>query len=79
MKRGSATQSATIRTAIEHGGLEEFALVMNAIVETGALDYARHQAEIEAKRAVASLDALPSSPCKESLIQLASFAVTRSH
>ncbi|HZR02911.1 MAG TPA: octaprenyl diphosphate synthase [Burkholderiales bacterium] len=79
MKNGNEAQSATIRAAIERGGLDEFQPVLTTIHETGALDYARRQAETEAKRAITSLDALPNSPCKDSLIQLAAFAVTRSY
>ncbi|MCC7548491.1 MAG: octaprenyl diphosphate synthase [Burkholderiales bacterium] len=79
MKHGTPEQTALIRAAIEHGGLAEFKPVLGAIHETGALDYARHQADAESKRAIASLDALPRSIYRDSLIQLASFAVTRSH
>lgn len=79
IKHGTPEQSAQIRAAIEHGGLDEFEPVLRAIVETGALDYSRRQADLESKRAIAALDPLPDSPCKDSLIQLASFAVTRSH
>ena len=79
MKHGSTEQSARIRAAIEHGGLEEFEPVLAAIHQTGALDYSRRQADGESKRAVAALDALPRSTYRDSLIQLASFAVTRSY
>ncbi len=79
MRHGTAEQSAIIRGAIEHGGLEEFQPVLNAIRDTGALDYARRQADLEAKRATAALDALPRSTCRDSLIQLAAFAVSRSY
>ena len=79
MKQGSAGQAALIRSAIERGGLDEFKPVLAAIHETGALDYARRQAESESRRAVAALDALPRSTYRDSLIQLASFAVTRSY
>ncbi|HXV07735.1 MAG TPA: octaprenyl diphosphate synthase [Burkholderiales bacterium] len=79
MQRGSAEQSRIIRAAIEHGGLDEFAPVLAAVRETGALEYTRRQADAEAKRAVAALEALPRSSYRESLLQLASFAVSRSY
>ena len=79
MKQGSPAQIAVIRAAIEHGGLQEFQPVLAAIQETGALEYTRRQADAESKRAIAALDALPRSTYRDSLIQLASFAVTRSY
>ena len=79
MRHGNAEQSRVIRAAIEGGGLTEFGPVLAAIGETGALEYARRQAETERRRAVAALEALPHSPYQESLLQLAAFAVSRSY
>ncbi|MCW5619924.1 MAG: octaprenyl diphosphate synthase [Burkholderiales bacterium] len=79
MKQGTGEQAAIIRAAIERGGLDEFQPVLCAIDQTGALDYARRQADAESKRAVAALDVLPRSTYRDCLIQLASFAVTRSY
>jgi octaprenyl-diphosphate synthase len=79
MKHGTSAQRDVIRAAVQHGGLQEFRPVLAAIEETGALDYARRQADLEAKRANAALDALPGSPSRDSLIQLAAFAVSRSY
>jgi octaprenyl-diphosphate synthase len=53
--------------------------VLAAIRETGALDYTRRQADVEAKRAAAALESLPRSTYRESLLQLAAFAVSRSY
>jgi octaprenyl-diphosphate synthase len=79
MKHGSPAQVSVIRSAIEGGGLNEFQPVLAAIRETGALDYTRGQAEAEARRAVAALEALPRSTYFGSLLQLASFAVSRTY
>jgi octaprenyl-diphosphate synthase len=79
MKKGTPAQRDLIRSAIEHGGLEEFQPVLTAIQESGALAYARRKAELEAQSAVAALAALPNSPARDSLIQLAAFAVSRSY
>ena len=79
MRQGPAEQSAIIRAAIERGGLEEFAPVLVALRETGALDYARRQAQGETNRAIAALETLPRSTYRDSLIQLAAFAVDRSY
>jgi octaprenyl-diphosphate synthase len=79
MQHGAPQQSAVIRAAIERGGLDEFAPVLLAVQETGALDYTRRQAESEAQRAIAALEPLPRSTHRDSLIQLAAFAVDRSY
>ena len=77
IKHGNEEERALVRGAIEHGGLDELPRVMAAIQRTGALDYTRRQAEAEAQTAKSALDNLPNSKCREYLLQLASFAVTR--
>jgi octaprenyl-diphosphate synthase len=79
MRHGTPAQREMIRAAIEHGGLQEFQPVQAAIEESGALDYTRAHADLEAQRAIAAIDALPNSPSRDSLIQLAAFAVSRSY
>lgn len=77
MRNGTTEQSATIRHAIEHGGLDELSLVIDAVRETGAIDYARDLARREASAGCAAIGHLPDSPYKNALTDLASFAVTR--
>jgi len=79
IKHGSADEAALIRNAIEKGGRDELELVIAAIHRTGALDYTRRQAEAEARTASAALAVLPNSKPSDSLLQLASFAVTRNY
>ena len=79
IKHGNAAEAALIRKAIEEGGLAELAHVIEAIQRSGALDYTRRQAEAEARAASAALNALPNSKYRESLLQLADFAVTRDY
>ena len=78
MRRGNAEQAALVRRAITEGGRDDFAAVLQAIRASGALDYARAAAEREAAAASRAIDALPASQFKRSLLELASFAVTRS-
>jgi len=78
MRNGNAQQAAAVRKAIEEGGLDDMQQVLQAINETGALDYVRKQARIESDTACAAISHLPDSNFKESLLQLADFAVTRS-
>ncbi|MDD5404878.1 MAG: octaprenyl diphosphate synthase [Sulfuricella sp.] len=79
IKHGSADQADVVRHAIEQGGLDELQPVMQAIRDTGALDYTRAQAGREAEAACAAISHLPGSNYKDSLLQLADFAVTRNH
>ena len=78
MQHGNENQAAIIRKAIEQGGLEEFETVLNTIHETRALDYTRAQAKVEAQAACAACAVLPRSNYRDSLLQLADFAVSRS-
>jgi len=78
MRCGSTGQAAVVRKAITEGGREDFAAVLEAIRACGALDYARAAAGREAEVASRALAGLPESEYKRSLLELASFAVTRS-
>ena len=66
-----------MRRAIREGGREDFGAVLEAIRASGALEYARSAAEREAELAAQALAPLPPSEFKDSLLELASFAVTR--
>jgi octaprenyl-diphosphate synthase len=78
LRTGSAEQAALVRRAIVEGGRDDFAGVLQAIRACGALDYARAAAQREADTAAAALAPLPASAFKQSLLELASFSVTRS-
>jgi octaprenyl-diphosphate synthase len=78
LRTGTAEQAAVVRGAIVDGGREDFAAVLGAIRACGALDYAREAARREAETASAALASLPASEFKRSLLELASFSVTRS-
>jgi octaprenyl-diphosphate synthase len=77
MRRGTEAQSARVRDAIERGGIEDMGSIVEAIRCTGALDYARAQAQAEAQLAREALQRLPRSSQLDSLLELAGFAVER--
>jgi octaprenyl-diphosphate synthase len=77
MARGAPAEAAQVRRAIVEGGRDDFAQVLAVVRGTGALDYAREVAVREAEAARAALTQLPPSKHKESLLELASFSVTR--
>src|SRR5688572_20438834 len=78
MRTGSAQQAEVVRRAIVEGGREAFGGVLEAIRACGALDYAREAAQREAGAAASAIAPLPASEFKQSLLELASFSVTRS-
>ena len=79
MHHGTPEEAAAVRRAVESGDGTELDAVLAAIRRSGALDYARGQAEAEAEAACAALSVIPPTPYRDSLLQLASFAVTRTH
>lgn len=78
LRHGNAEQAAVVRHAIENGSRDDFTAVLAAVHATGALDAARQQGIAEAAAAKASLDVLPASKFKETLLQLSDFAAQRS-
>jgi len=79
MRQGSAEQAALVRHAIETGGRDDFPAVLKAIQDTGALQAARTHAREEARMARDAIASLRDSTYKNSLLDLATFAVERSH
>ena len=79
MRHGTPEQAAIVREAIQSGGRDGFEAVLRVIQETDALRVAREHAAREADLARAALNALGDSKYKQSLLDLATFAVERSY
>jgi octaprenyl-diphosphate synthase len=79
MENGTETQAKVVREAIETGGRESFPEVLKAVRSSGALEHTRNTAMQSAQQAKTAITNLPESVYKRSLIDLADFAVTRSH
>ena len=79
MQHGTPEQAALVRGAIEHGGRDDFAAVLAAIQDSGALAETLRYAQAEAKRAIEAISVLPPSNFKDALLQLSDFAVRRKH
>lgn len=77
MQTGTGEQASVIRQAIEEGDLDALPNVLAAVNATGAIDYARQQAEAQADLAIACIADLPDSECKTALNTLAHMAVRR--
>ena len=78
MWKGTKTEAAIVREAIEKGGLEQIEAISAAIESTGAITYTFALAEAEAAKAKEALGGLPPSPYTDALGTLANFAVHRS-
>ena len=79
MQHGTPEQAALVRGAIEHGGRDDFAAVLAAIQDSGALAETLRYAQAEAQRAIEAISVLPPSNFKDALLQLSDFAVRRKH
>lgn len=71
MQRGSAEQRALIQSVIETGAVDMLDQVIAIVKDTGALDFSRHAAGLEAQRAMTAARRLPDMPHRACLIQLA--------
>jgi octaprenyl-diphosphate synthase len=77
MAHGTEAQRNMIRTAIEHGGLEQLDAITAAIQETGALVYTERQAQYYADQAKQALTVLPRSRFVDALEFIADYSVAR--
>ncbi len=79
IERAPAEQAASLRRAIETGGLDSLDNIVAAIRDTGAIERARQRAREYADAAKAALSTLPHSPARDALIVLADYALQRDH
>jgi len=77
LRTGNPQQQQMLRSAIEKGGLEHIEEVVAAIESTGANAYTARKAEDEARCAAQALAAIPESPYKQALLDLARFSIHR--
>lgn len=79
MKYGTESQKDLVRRCIEEGDETKFDAILNAINESGALDYARSAALKAAKAAQSAIENFPDNEYRRTLQNLADFAVDRNH
>ena len=77
LANSDAASAAMIREAIEQGGTEQQAPILEMVERSGGLDYTARLAEGEANKAEEALAAIPASPYRDALAGLARFAVSR--
>lgn len=78
MQHGNQAQAAMIREAIEQAnGMDKLDDILQAMQQTGSLEYTRNRALQEADKAIAALEPIADSDYKQALIALAHLAVDR--
>src|SRR5579883_1024313 len=79
LERATPAQAASLRRAIESGGLDSLDNIVAAIRDSGALQRALARAQDHGDAAKAALSTLPHSPARAALAVLADYAVRRDH
>ena len=79
ISHSSPTEADTLRKAINTGGLEDLDSVLAVVKATQANEYVLNLAKQEAAQGCAAIAHFPDSIYKQSLLDLADFAVTRSY
>lgn len=78
MREGTAEQARQVRQAIQKGGIDDITAIQAAVRDCGALTYTSQLARTYIDEAVKLLQVLPASEYRDSLEQLAEFAIDRS-
>jgi octaprenyl-diphosphate synthase len=79
LRHGDTVQGDLIRQAIINGEVTNIEAVVDAIESLGSIAYTARRAEEEALRAQQALSAVPDSPFKQALLDLAHFSAHRTH
>ncbi len=79
IERAPAAQAASLRRAIETGGLDSLDNIVGAIRDTGAIERTRQRALGFAAAAKAALADAPSGVARDALLVLADYALNRNH
>jgi octaprenyl-diphosphate synthase len=79
LQNGTEAERKLIQKAIEKSSLEDLPQILDAIRNSGALDYAKSLAQGEIDIAISALNVVPKSDYRDALINLAHFAVEREY
>lgn len=79
LRKGSRTEVALLRKAIEAGKADSVESVVEIIESTGAIEYTAQLAKQYAHKACSVLAEIPASPYRQALHDLAEFVVQRSY
>jgi len=79
IERAEPAQAASLRRAIETGGLDSLDNIVAAIRDSGAIERALEKAQKYANAAKAALSTISDSPARTALLVLADYALQRNH
>lgn len=79
MRDGEPDQADFVRQAILNGGVENLDRIAQIVEAAGGLKYTSELAARETTAAIESLAALPDSPYKTAMLNLAEFSISRNH
>jgi octaprenyl-diphosphate synthase len=79
IERAAPAQAASLKRAIETGGLDSLDNIVAAIRDSGALERSRLKAQQYADAAKDALSTLPQSPARAALAVLVDYALQRDH
>lgn len=79
LQNGTEQQRELVRNCIANGDELHFDEILLAITQSGALEYTRQKAEAASQRAAEAINSIPDGPNKAALLELAAFAVSRTH
>ena len=79
IERAPPAQAASLKRAIETGGLDSLDNIIAAIRDTGAIARARAAAQTHADAAKAALASLPDCAARDAMLVLADYALQRDH
>lgn len=77
LRHGNQKQKDMIHKAIHGGTLDDFDFILEAIFETGAIDFTLQRAKKEVEAAQACLSQLPDSQYKDALSSIANYCIER--
>jgi octaprenyl-diphosphate synthase len=79
IERAAPAQAASLKRAIENGGLDSLDNIVAAIRDSGAIERATATAQKYANAAKAALATIPHSAARDALLVLADYALQRNH
>jgi len=79
LKHGSEKQKQLIQTSLKHGLRDNLPLIIETLVDIGALEFTKQTAATQAEIAKTYLEDLPDSPYKEALLELTEYSIIREH
>jgi octaprenyl-diphosphate synthase len=79
LRKGTPSETAVIRHAIENGSSDQLDAILEIIESTKAIEYTANAAKDHARKANTALIEVPESPYRKAMLDLAEFVVERQY